>query len=125
MKEGSKEWWEQKYASTDDYLYGKAPSPFLVEHSKLLHRGETLDVAMGEGRNAVYLATQGFSVTGVDFCETAIKRAQRLAEESRAKLEAKLQDLDFFVEHGDTIIAAQYFRSEKKDNFINDSCFQR
>jgi tellurite methyltransferase len=96
-KENSKEWWEQKYASTDGYLYGKAPSPFLVEHVGLLKKGETVDVAMGEGRNAVFLAMKGFNVTGVDFSTTALDRAGRLAQESGVKIEPKSTDLDFFL----------------------------
>ncbi len=97
MREGSKEWWEQKYAASSGYLYGKAPSPFLVEHIGLLRKGETLDVAAGEGRNAVYLAQKGFRVTGVDCSETAIKRAKELAAATGVQAEFKLQDLDFFL----------------------------
>jgi len=97
MKEGSKEWWEAKFQATSDYLYGKAPSEFLVEHIELLRKGETLDVAMGEGRNAVYLSSKGFSVLGVDHSPTAIERAKKLASESGVKLETKVQDLDFFI----------------------------
>jgi SAM-dependent methyltransferase len=97
LKEGSKDWWEAKYRSTPDYLYGKAPSPFLTEHIHLMRKGETLDVAMGEGRNAVFLASKGFAVTGVDFCDTAVERAKKLAGGTGVAVEAKLQNLDFFL----------------------------
>ena len=96
-EDGNKEWWEKKYASAPGYLYGKAPSPFLVEHLDLLRKGETLDVGMGEGRNAVYLASKGFKVTGVDFSETAIERARKLAQETGVSVDAKVQDLNFFL----------------------------
>lgn len=96
-KEGSKEWWTEKYQNTDGYLYGKAPSSFLVDHLNLLTKGDTLEVGMGEGRNAVYLASKGFHVTGVDFVEKAVERAKNLARDSGVTVEAKSQDLDFFL----------------------------
>ena len=90
IQEGSKEWWDQKYAASSDYLYGKEPSKLLVDHMDLIAPGETLDVAMGEGRNAVYLASKDCKVTGVDFNETAVDRAKNwpanLALHSRPKM---------------------------------------
>ena len=97
MKEGSKEWWEAKYAATADYLYGKAPSSFLAENVDLLRKGETVEIAMGEGRNSVYLASKGFQVKGIDFVETAVERARKLAAETGVSFDAKAQDLDFFL----------------------------
>ncbi len=93
----SKEWWEQRYNVKTDYLYSKEPSSFLVDHIKLLKKGETLDLAMGEGRNAVYLAKQGFNVRGIDFSPTACDRAKALAYENNVKLDIKNQTLDFFL----------------------------
>ena len=96
-QEGSKDWWQKKYDASEGYLYGKAPSNFLVEHLHLLKRGETVDVGMGEGRNAVYLASKDFQVTGVDFIETAVERANTLAKDSGTSFNGKVQDLDFFL----------------------------
>ena len=42
------------------------PAQFLVENTDLLPRGRALDVAMGSGRNTIYLAKMGFQVEGVD-----------------------------------------------------------
>jgi len=97
VKEGSKDWWEAKYKGSNDFLYGKAPSPFLVENLSLLKKGETVDIGMGEGRNAVYLASKDFQVTGLDFVPTAVERAKKLASEMNLNFEVKLQDLDFFL----------------------------
>jgi SAM-dependent methyltransferase len=97
VREGSKEWWIAKYAATNDYLYGKAPSAFLAENIDSLRKGEAVDVGMGEGRNAVYLASKGFNVTGIDFVEPAVERARKLAKESGTAFEAKTLDLDFFL----------------------------
>ena len=53
-----------------------APARFLVENFDLLPKGVALDLAMGEGRNAIYLATRGFDVDGVDVNPDAVARAR-------------------------------------------------
>lgn len=111
IKEGSKDWWAKKYADAKDWMYGKAPSQFLSDNIHMLRKGDTLDAAMGEGRNAVYLASKGFAVTGVDFVEAAIERAKTLARETGVTIDAKLQDLDFFLiplMKYDTIVVCDY-----------------
>ncbi len=110
-KEGTKEWWSKKYQESDGYLFGKEPSPFLAENVEFLRKGETFDVAMGEGRNSVFLASKGFNVTGVDFAERAVERAKALAAEKKVKLELKSQSLDFFLiplMKYDTILVTDY-----------------
>lgn len=89
--------WEERYNSVSDYLYGKEPIAFLKYYANVLKKGRTLDVAMGEGRNSVYLASQGFQVEGVDGSKTAIERARKLADEKKSAVEAKSQNLDFFL----------------------------
>ena len=61
--ETDKERWNEKY-SGDTYRFGKDPIPYLVEQISRLSKGKALDLAMGEGRNGVFLATKGFQVTG-------------------------------------------------------------
>jgi len=53
------------------------PSRFLVENVGILPKGRALDVAMGRGRNALYLALMGFQVEGVDISPEAVKSASR------------------------------------------------
>ena len=48
--------WNKKY-DIEIYLFGEKPIPFLVDNIEILRKGKALDVAMGEGRNGVYLAT--------------------------------------------------------------------
>ena len=55
----TRDFWNEKYANTD-YAYGTEPNEFLVSAVAKLKRGETLSLAEGEGRNAVWLAQQGF-----------------------------------------------------------------
>ena len=70
--------WDKKY-STKKYLFGREAIPFLQDHVDLLPKGHVLDLAMGEGRNGVFLATKGFQVTGVDISAEGLKKAETLA----------------------------------------------
>ena len=73
--------WEERYKG-DDYLFGTAPARFLIERADRFAPGASLlSVAEGEGRNAVWLAERGLSVTGLEFAPSAVAKAQRLAAE--------------------------------------------
>src|SRR4029078_7456716 len=66
-------------SSNGRHLHPISPSLFLIENFDLLPRGLALDLAMGEGRNAIYLATRGFDVDGVDVDPDPWARAARRA----------------------------------------------
>ncbi len=70
------------------------PAQFLVENVNLLPKGQVLDVAMGTGVNAVYLARMGFEVEGVDISAEAVNTALELARKSGMNLKARLADLE-------------------------------
>ena len=70
------------------------PSSFLVDYVDLLPKGRVLDVAMGRGRNAVYLAGLGFIVEGIDISREALDAAGALAEESNVSVDLHLMDLE-------------------------------
>lgn len=72
------------------------PNVFLVEMSKGLRPGRALDVGMGQGRNALYLAQQGWEVTGFDPAEKAVAAAQEEARRLGIKLTALVQRDDEF-----------------------------
>jgi 2-polyprenyl-3-methyl-5-hydroxy-6-metoxy-1,4-benzoquinol methylase len=91
--EEDKERWNNKYESKT-YLFGRDPIPFLKDHVDLLPKGTALDLAMGEGRNGVFLATKGFQVTGVDISEAGLKKAQALAAEKGVTLTTVVADLE-------------------------------
>jgi 2-polyprenyl-3-methyl-5-hydroxy-6-metoxy-1,4-benzoquinol methylase len=95
-EESDKVKWDQKFSKTKDYIFGKNPSPYLVENLKYLKVGNALDIAMGEGRNAVFLAKKGFAVTGVDISEVAVKKAKQLAKENKVKINAIVEDLNHY-----------------------------
>ena len=69
-------------------------SPFLVENLDLLPKGRALDIAMGSGRNAIYLAGEGFTVEGVDISTAVVNTALKSAKEAGVLLTAKIADLE-------------------------------
>ena len=71
--------WNERYAGSE-LLSTAQPNRFLVSEVAQLRPGRALDVACGEGRNAVWLAERGWKVTGVDFSDVALAKARKLAE---------------------------------------------
>ena len=77
--------------------------------------GKTLDIAMGEGRNGVFLATQGFEVIGIDISEIGLNKAQALATEHGVTIKTQLVDLErhqFSEEAYDLIICTYYLQRD-------------
>lgn len=91
--EEDRERWDSLY-NTHTYIFGKGPAQFLSEQVHLLPVGKALDIAMGEGRNAVFLAKKGFKVDGVDISEVALRKARRLARENHVSIQTINADLN-------------------------------
>jgi tellurite methyltransferase len=72
------------------------PLPFLVEQVACGPRGRALDLAMGNGRNAIYLAQQGYEVDGIDLSEEAVRRAIASARSLGLSINGIIADLDQF-----------------------------
>jgi SAM-dependent methyltransferase len=72
--------WDDRYR-TDELIWRAEPNRFLVEEVAGLVPGRALDLACGEGRNALWLAERGWQVTAVDFSAVGLAKAQRLASE--------------------------------------------
>ena len=66
--------WNERYAG-DDLLWSAEPNRFLVAEVEALPTGRALDLACGEGRNAVWLAERGWDVTALDVSGVALDRA--------------------------------------------------
>lgn len=92
MKTDQKRW--EKRFGRKEFALGKEPNPFLKRHIHLLPKGRALDVATGEGRNAVFLAQNGFDVDAVDISQKGLKKARKLAREKGVKINTFLVDLD-------------------------------
>lgn len=85
--------WDKTYARKD-YVFGKDPAEFLVKFVDKLPKGRALDIATGEGRNAVYLAKKGFLVEGVDISVVGLRKARKLAAENGVKIQTVNADLN-------------------------------
>ena len=72
--------WDERYDG-DELVWTSTANEFLVSEVADLPAGRAVDLACGEGRNAVWLAERGWKVTGVDFSPVGLAKAQRLAEE--------------------------------------------
>lgn len=70
--------WNRRYAERE-LVWTAEPNRFLVAETGSLPAGRALDLACGEGRNAVWLAEHGWQVTGVDFATVGLEKARRLA----------------------------------------------
>ena len=71
--------WDRRYAERE-LVWTSEPNRFLVAEVSTLPPGRALDIACGEGRNAVWLAERGWQVTGVDFSEVGLEKARELAK---------------------------------------------
>ncbi len=92
--------WDERYG-VDGFAYGTEPNDFLREVAPRLKKGRVLSLGEGEGRNAVFLAGQGFDVTGVDGSRVGLEKARRLAAERGVRLETVQADLaDFTITPG-------------------------
>lgn len=107
----SKSQWDEAYARPT-YLYGKAPAKFLADnYAYLAPESKVLDMGMGEGRNAVFLAQKGHKVTGIDISSVAVRKSQALAKEYGVKIKAIVASLEKYkIEEGsyDAIISFYY-----------------
>lgn len=85
---------------TDIHENDVEPAQFLVEIVELLPKGLVLDVAMGNGRNAIYLAKMGFNVEGVDISLETVNAALELARKAGITIKARVADLegDYLIE---------------------------
>lgn len=120
-KEKDKSRWDSKY-DTETYIFGKEPIPFIKENLHLLPKGKTLDIAMGEGRNGVYLAAQGFDVLGLDISEKGLQKAHRLAEAYGTSIQTQVVDLETYTLEKnayDLIICTYYMQRDLFPQFMD------
>jgi SAM-dependent methyltransferase len=106
--------WDNRY-DREMYIYGKEPIQFLRDRVAGLGGGKALCLAAGEGRNAVYLAQQGFDVTAVDISGVGLRKAAQLAAEQGVTLTTLVADLTTFdlgESRWDLITAIYYYQPD-------------
>jgi tellurite methyltransferase len=97
-----------------------APTPWLVENFHHLPKGLALDVAMGNGRNAIFLATRGFDVDGVDVDPEVVAQARQTARRFHAPIRAIIGN----VEDGTYILPIESYDVIVVFNFLHRPLFR-
>jgi rhodanese-related sulfurtransferase len=97
-----------------------APTPWLVDNFNSLPKGLALDIAMGNGRNAIYLATRGFDVDGVDVDPDVVAQARAAARRFHAPIRAIIGN----VEDGTYIIPLEAYDVIVVFNFLHRPLFR-
>jgi len=100
--------WNERY-SEDGFAFGTTANDFLKsEFSRIPKGGKVLCIAEGEGRNAIFLAKQGYQVTAIDQSSIGLQKAEKLAADNDVKIitiVTDLADYDFGTEVWDGIIS--------------------
>lgn len=98
--------WDQRYLG-EEYVFGTEPNEFIRRIRPYLpSSGKALDLATGEGRNAVFLAECGLDTEGVDLSAVGLEKAAKLAAERGVNIslrQADLLDLDLAPQSHDVI----------------------
>jgi len=84
--------WDERYRDRE-LVWSAGPNAFVAEQLADHPRGRALDLAAGEGRNALWLAEQGFEVEAVEFSSVAILKGRALAAHREARVTFTLADL--------------------------------
>ena len=124
-----KSFWDSFYKQKDN-AYGKDAVGFLQENLSQIPKGKAFVPAMGEGRNALFLAKHGFDVVGNDISEVAVDKARGLAKKQNITFKAAVVDLKQykFVENQfdfiflslyiDRSLTPEFKKSLKKGGYI-------
>ena len=100
--------WDERYSAAE-YVFGTEPNDFLKEQFEQIPTGgRVLCLAEGEGRNAVFLAEQGYQVTAMDLSDVGLNKVLKLASERGVEITTQVADLadyQFGKEQWDGIVS--------------------
>jgi SAM-dependent methyltransferase len=82
--------WDERYR-TSELIWKAGPNQWVRQYTQDLPPGTALDLASGEGRNAIWLADRGWQVTAVDFSAVAMEKAKKLASQHGDRTAARIQ----------------------------------
>jgi len=119
MKKAASEMWDERYAN-ENFVYGIEPNRFFKEELEKLNVGRLLLPAEGEGRNAVFAASQSWQVSAFDLSKEGRFKALELAKKNQVKIDyeiAGFEDFTFEKESFDCIalIYAHVPEDKRKD----------
>jgi len=99
--------WNKSLTHDTAYKFNKNPNTLLMETVRGLKPGKALDLGMGQGRNSIYLAMNGWDVTGVDIADEAIAFALKQAKENKVNIHTHnipMETFDFGIHEWDLIV---------------------
>lgn len=99
--------WDDRYKQ-DDFVYGIEPNKWVETYLKSAPIGKALFACEGEGRNAVFAATLGWTVSAFDQSEMGRDKAIRLSETKKVKIDYKVADA-MLVEYEENYFDALFF----------------
>ena len=117
QKDDATSYWDKVYASGTP-IFSPQPTELLVTAVKDRTPGKALDIGMGQGRNAIFLARQGWNVTGFDPSGEGVSRAQAEARKSGVTLHASIareEQFDLGTAQWDLIVMTYVRRLHKSD----------
>ena len=111
--------WNERYAG-NEFAYGTEPNSFLVQNASLL-TSTVLSLAEGEGRNAVFLASLGLDVLGVDASDVGLAKARKLASSKGLAIRTEVADLASYEppenHYGSVISISAHLPSHLRNRF--------
>ena len=116
----------EKWYESEDYFWGTTEAELCHELIKLIPPSKdikVLDIGCGEGKDAVYMAKQGYTVYAFDITKSGINKTLRMAKENNVKINAFIADInDFNIDEKFDIIYStgtiQYLDNDKIDEFF-------
>ena len=88
--------WNKSLVHDTAYTFSKEANMLLQETIMDLPSGKALDVAMGQGRNALFLASRGWEVTGFDLADEAVNYAKEKAKANNLKITTSISDMETY-----------------------------
>jgi SAM-dependent methyltransferase len=118
--------WDERYEAKGA-LWGAEPNQFLAEIAIVLEPGTALDLGCGQGRNSFWLASRGFTVTGLDLSPVAIEQAKAVAEELDVDVSFESVDLTNWDPAGrvwDLVVLTYLHLSEERRPVVHDAAIR-
>ncbi len=115
--------WDKRYREKT-LVWSAGPNRFLVEELEGMSPGRALDLACGEGRNALWLAEQGWQVTASDYSKVAIEKAKTRAQELTLDIDFSVADATDSLDEKFDLIIVFYLHLPREDNMsiLKNAC---
>ena len=108
--------WNARYLAKP-LVWSAAPNRLLEETTRQLRPGRALDVACGEGRNAIHLAARGWQVTAVDFSDVAVDKGRQIAAQRGITVNWQVADINALALHpgGFDLVAVIFLHTSSRE----------